>query len=71
MPIKDGHEATAEIRTFNQSIPVLALTANNLENDRERCLASGMNDYIVKPVNRHLLIDKIEEYTGISKSEPA
>ena len=71
MPIKDGHEATSEIRTFNQEIPILALTANNLENDRERCLASGMNDYIIKPVNRHLLIDKIEEYTGISKSEPA
>ena len=53
MPNMDGLEATAEIRKnpkFAQ-LPILALTANALEGDLERCLAAGMNDYIAKPIH--------------------
>jgi CheY-like chemotaxis protein len=51
----DGYEATSEIRkdkaTSFHMIPVLAMTANAMKGDRERCLASGMDDYITKPIN--------------------
>ncbi|MCM8537451.1 MAG: ATP-binding protein [Lentisphaeraceae bacterium] len=63
MPIMDGHEATIEIRKFNLEIPILALTANNLVSDKEKCLKSGMNDYLTKPINRDQLIEKIKSFS--------
>ena len=64
MPVMDGLQATEKIRTFNKEIPILALTANNLASDREKCINSGMNDFIVKPINRQFLIEKIEEFSN-------
>ena len=53
MPVMDGYEATKSIRalgdTSRNQIPVIAMTANVMEGDRQRCLAAGMNDYITKP----------------------
>ena len=55
MPVMDGFEATRQLRQLshgrNQSIPVIAITANAMQGDREECLAAGMNDYISKPFN--------------------
>ena len=49
MPGKDGIETTKEVRMFNKIIPIVALTAIEVEEMRNRILASGMNDIIVKP----------------------
>jgi len=59
MPAMDGYQATQAIRHHEQStgkhIPIVAMTAQTLEGDRERCLAVGMDDFIGKPVNSERL----------------
>jgi PAS domain S-box-containing protein len=54
MPVMDGYQATHAIRMRNDAyahIPIIALTANTHPEDRQKCLESGMNDYLTKPVN--------------------
>jgi PAS domain S-box-containing protein len=64
MPVMDGYAATREIRQdprFN-NLPIIAMTAHAMKGDRERCLASGMNDYISKPINSTLLHETLAKY---------
>jgi CheY-like chemotaxis protein len=56
MPELDGYEATKIIRAKGNKIPVIAVTANAMSGERERCLALGMNDFITKPVVREQLV---------------
>lgn len=59
MPIMDGYEATALLRQKGYGAPIVALTAHAMIEERNRCLASGFDDHISKPVDRRLLIERI------------
>jgi PAS domain S-box-containing protein len=69
MPVMDGFEATREIRKLVaplRDIPIIALTANAISGDRERCLEGGMNDYIAKPIDPTQMAEKIRDWCGRS-----
>ena len=61
MPIMGGEEATKEIRKFN-NIPIIALTANSLDGDKEKFLKAGMNDYLSKPLDIEKLKNILHKY---------
>lgn len=66
MPVMDGYEATRRIRKNPQwkDLPVIAVTANVMQGDKDDCFASGMNDYITKPYNRKQLSAAITLWTS-------
>ena len=65
MPEMDGHEATRTIRGAGFDLPIIAMTANAMKGDREKCLEAGMNDYLAKPVNPKELLAKIEQWSEL------
>ena len=76
MPEMDGLEATREIRrregeTGARRLPIIAMTANALEGDRETCLRAGMDDYVAKPVKAAELGEVLERWTAGETSPTA
>jgi signal transduction histidine kinase/CheY-like chemotaxis protein len=70
MPEMDGMEASRMIRVCLETQPVIiAMTANVLQGDREACMQSGMNDYISKPVELHLLLNMLEKWALLIKEK--
>jgi len=74
MPVLDGFEATRAIRQLStplSNIPIIAVTANALEGERERCLAAGMDDYVAKPITKERLDEAIQRWLpSIEEAEP-
>ncbi len=62
MPILDGIEATRIIRLNKDSVPIVALTANDSDDDRNICLEAGMDSFLTKPINKQKLIEAINHY---------
>jgi signal transduction histidine kinase/CheY-like chemotaxis protein len=72
MPECDGYEATRRIRAMGLAVPIVAMTANAMAGDRERCLASGMDDFLTKPVSAATLQAALERwFTRGDRSEAA
>jgi signal transduction histidine kinase/DNA-binding response OmpR family regulator len=76
MPVMNGYEATEEIRRRERPgrrrTTILAMTANAMAGDRERCLAAGMDDFITKPVSAEKLYEALAAWAGrIAKDEAA
>ena len=74
MPELDGYEATAEIRLREgegRHIPIIAMTANSMAEDRERCLAAGMDDYVSKPIRPQLLVEALRRHVEAPDQAPA
>ncbi len=67
MPDLDGYEATAIIRdstskVLNNAIPIIAMTANAMQGDRDKCIESGMNDYLAKPIKKETLAEVLTKW---------
>ena len=75
MPGIDGYEATRRIRqrnpqARNHGIPIVALTADVMEGDRDKCLAAGMSDYLAKPIQPQQLADALAKWLASSAAAP-
>ncbi|WP_256657365.1 response regulator [Pseudomonas sp. 2FE] len=68
MPVMDGYEASRRIRQSGRwpDLPIIALTANALPDERERCAAAGMNDYLAKPFRREELAALLEQWLPVT-----
>ena len=74
MPVMDGYEATRKIREYEEKIkatptPIIAVTANAMLGDRDKCIAAGMDDYLTKPVRKQALQNILNTTLSLSELE--
>jgi CheY-like chemotaxis protein len=73
MPVMSGFEATRAIRALElgsrSHIPIIAMTANAMQGDRERCVEAGMDGYLPKPVRKNDLIDELRKWIAVDTTE--
>jgi CheY-like chemotaxis protein len=62
MPVMNGFETTRKIRASGSNIPVIAVTAYAMHDDRERCLEAGCNDVITKPLHREEILNLVRKW---------
>ena len=68
MPVMDGYTATEELRQRGFDLPIIALTANSVSEDRQRCLKSGFTDFASKPVDRQQLIELVSGAVTVKRA---
>jgi signal transduction histidine kinase/CheY-like chemotaxis protein len=74
MPVMDGLQATREIRSLgpdSSSIPIIAVTANALQGERQQCLSAGMDDYLTKPIDKADLHEILQRWATGARPEVA
>lgn len=69
MPVMDGVTAVKNLRADDYTIPIIALTANAMEADKEACAQAGFNDFVTKPVDRNLLYATIKKYLPPARTD--
>ena len=69
MPVMDGYTAVAKLRDAGWSGTVIALTANTMKGDAQKCLEAGCNDYSTKPIDRPHLFGLLRKYIAKAKSK--
>ena len=66
MPVMDGYQATAKLKAQGCTTPIVALTANAMKGDLEKCLEAGCNEYVSKPINRNMLTKVLQRYMPLA-----
>lgn len=70
MPVMDGYTATKAIREkYGDELPVIALTANATTDEKKRCLAIGMNDFLTKPIDSDTLLKILSHWVGVGRGQ--
>ncbi|MGB7347222.1 MAG: PAS domain S-box protein [Pirellulaceae bacterium] len=64
MPKLDGYETAKSLRRLGYSGPIIALTADAMQGDMNRCIESGCNDYLSKPIDKQVLLQKVKQYVN-------
>ena len=62
MPVMNGIDATREIKSFRQELPIIAVSAYCLDDDKEGLIEAGFDDFVFKPVSKNILMEKVSEY---------
>jgi Amt family ammonium transporter len=62
MPVMDGHEATRQLRKAGHTNPIIALTANAMNENRQKCIEAGCNDYMTKPFDLSTLVAVVAKH---------
>lgn len=64
LPVMDGYEAVRQIRQQFESLPIIGISANAMKSDREKAIAAGCTDYLTKPIDEVVLMQKLQKYLG-------